>query len=111
MHPGHAYQYHIRKTVLIIVKRIEVEERISNTYDQRIALEQAENTSERKLNQQTITTLQLKIKEQEELIKQLTKKADSAGQQTQEVALKALDSASKMRFYASVEDKKMTQTV
>ncbi len=99
----------LEKAVKAVQK--ETQERIANGYDQRIALEHAEYASERKLNQQTIATLQLKIKEQEDVIRHLTQKTDIAGQQTQEIALKALDSASKMRFYASVEDKKMTQSL
>lgn len=95
----------LEKTVKATQK--EVQERISREYDQRIALDQAEYTSEYKLNQQIITTLQLKIKEQDELIKNLAQKTDLAGQQTQEIALKALESASKIRFYGSVEDKSL----
>lgn len=85
----------------------EVQDTISREYEQRIALDKVEYTSERKLNQQIISTLQLKIKEQDDIIKQLTHKTDLAGQQTQEIALKALESASKMRFLGSVEDKSM----
>ncbi len=95
----------LEKTIKATQK--EVQERIARDYDQRIALDQAAHASECKLNQQIISTLQLKIKEQDDLIKHLTQKTDLAGKQTQEIALKALDSASKMRFYGSVEDKSL----
>jgi hypothetical protein len=61
---------------------------------------------ERKLNVQTITTLQQKIKEQDAFIRTLTQKTDEAGNQVQTIALKALESSSYARYYASSEDGK-----
>jgi DNA mismatch repair protein MutH len=52
---------------------------------------------ERKLKDQTIATLQEKIKEQAALILQLTNKADNATQQVKEIAIKAVESSNNMR--------------
>ena len=61
---------------------------------------------ERKLTQQMILSLQTKIKEQEQLIKQLTQKTDDASNQVQSIALKALESSSNVRFIGGFEDGK-----
>jgi len=54
--------------------------------------------------------LQLKIKEQEEFIRQLTHKTDEAGTQVQTIALKALEGASFHRYHPATEEiKKMNQ--
>jgi hypothetical protein len=49
---------------------------------------------ERKLNEQIISTLKAKIKEQDEIIKQSTQKANEAGIQVRDIALKAIEGAS-----------------
>jgi len=51
-----------------------------------------------KLLQQTISSLQSKIKEQDTLIASLNEKANTAGSQVQTIALKALDSATSLRY-------------
>jgi len=48
---------------------------------------------ERKLNEQKIVALEKKIKEQDQLINQLTQKADNAVSQIQSIACKALDTS------------------
>ncbi len=53
---------------------------------------------ENKLSQQAITSLQAKIKEQDSLVASLNEKANTAGAQVQAIALKALDSASSLRY-------------
>lgn len=61
---------------------------------------------ERKLSQQTIVSLQSKIKEQEALIKQLSQKADEASVQVQSIAIKALEGTSPVRYYSNYEENK-----
>ena len=53
-----------------------------------------ENEGEKKLSQQIIASLQAKIKEQDEHIRQLTQKANEAGLQVQNIAVKAIEGAS-----------------
>ncbi len=54
---------------------------------------------ERNLNKQTVQSLENKIKEQSELIRQLTQKADEAAQQVQKIAIKAIEGASAQRVH------------
>jgi len=54
---------------------------------------------ERKLNKQVVSALEAKIKEQEAYIRQLTQKTDQAGQQVQNIALKAIEGASSQRIF------------
>jgi len=61
---------------------------------------------ERKLNQQIIAALEKKIKEQEELIHQLTEKANEAGRQVQDIAIKAIEGASMQRIQIEREREK-----
>lgn len=53
---------------------------------------------ENKLLQQTISSLQSKIKEQDSLLAPLNEKANTAGSQVQTIALKAFDSAALLRY-------------
>lgn len=56
-----------------------------------------ETVGENRLLQQTIASLEAKIKEQEQLITSLNKKTDTASEQVQSIAMKALESASAYR--------------
>jgi hypothetical protein len=60
-------------------------------------LKMAEVEGEKRLQQQTISSLQARIKEQETLIKDLSHKAETAGLQVQSIALKALEGATAVR--------------
>lgn len=57
-----------------------------------------EMEGEKKLLQQRISSLETRIKEQDILITTLNEKANTAGSQVQAIALKALDSATSLRF-------------
>jgi len=57
--------------------------------------------SERKLYEQTLKSLQEKIKEQDAIIKQLSLKTDFATQQVQTIAIKAIESSSFRVFSSS----------
>jgi hypothetical protein len=52
---------------------------------------------ERKLHQQAVAALQTKIQEKDTLIAQLTQKTNDSSQQVQDISLKAIDGASKLR--------------
>lgn len=61
---------------------------------------------ERKLKDQIILNLELKIKEQAKLIDQLTTKADHASDQVKNIAIKALDSSANIRYMNREKEKK-----
>jgi len=82
-----------------------VTDRLRFKYDYEIKLAQKEVEGERKLSQQMIITLEAKIKQQEQQIKELTEKTNHAGLQVQQIAVKAIESASGQRFCHSNNDK------
>lgn len=86
-----------------------VTERIEFTYKHNAELSSKEIDGERKLNKQIIVSLEAKIKEQEELIKQLTQKANESGLQVQAIAIKAIEGASSQRVF-SVGHEKSSET-
>jgi len=87
-------------------------ESLERNYRFQMDLAAKELEGEHKLNYQIINSLQSKIKEQEEFIRQLTHKTDEAGTQVQAIALKALEGASFHRYYPAAEDNKKTnQTI
>lgn len=75
-----------------------VTEKLLFKYEHESKLLQKEVEGERKLHQQMIGALEIKIKQQELLIKELTEKANHAGLQVQQIAVKAIESASGQRF-------------
>ena len=68
-------------------------EKIEFKYKHQSELEQKEIAGERNLNKQMILSLENKIKEQAEQIKQLSQKVNEASQQVQTIAIKAIESA------------------
>jgi len=82
-----------------------ITDRLHFKYDYEIKLAQKEVEGERKLSQQMITTLEAKIKQQEQQIKELTEKTNHAGLQVQQIAVKAIESASGQRFCHSNNEK------
>ncbi len=76
----------------------QISDRLVNQYNHEKELFMKENEGLMKLKDQTITSLQLKIKEQEQLIKELTVKTDKASQQVQDIALKALEGSASIRY-------------
>ena len=85
----------------ISAARKQLEEQLTTRYQFEKDLFAKEMQGENKLLQQTISSLQSKIKEQDSLIASLNEKSNIAGAQVQTIALKALDSAASLR-YASV---------
>lgn len=83
----------------------KVAEEIEKKYQFEITLSKKEIDGERKLYQQKIEALSSKIKEQEEQIARLIKKADVSSQQVQDIAIKAVESAS-LRNVTDVPEKK-----
>jgi len=73
----------------------QVRESIEITYKHQADLLAREMDGERKLSQQNISSLEAKIKEKDELVKQMTQKVNDSGKQVQDIALKAIEGASK----------------
>lgn len=70
-----------------------VTESLEREYRYSMNLKSAEIEGEKRLQQQTIVSLQAKIKEQDILIRELSARAETASQQVQSIALKALEGA------------------
>ena len=64
----------------------------------KIAVQVLNGSGVRGLATQAVEALQSKIREQEELIRQLTQKADESVQQVQTIAVKAIEGASAQRI-------------
>ncbi len=77
----------IKNTEKSVIERIEFK------YKHQAELAQREMDGERNLNKQMILSLENKIKEQTEQIKQLTLKINDSGQQVQTIAIKAIESS------------------
>lgn len=75
-----------------------VTDRLRFTYDYETKLAKKEVEGEKKLHEQMIVALEGKIAEQNLQIKELTDKANHAGLQVQEIAVKAIDGASRQRI-------------
>lgn len=83
-----------------------VTEKLERSYKFEVDLRAMEVSGALKLKDQTISTLQSKIKELEMLVAQLNSKTDTAGAQVKEIAVKAIEGASSMRYYSQHNDKK-----
>ena len=77
----------VKETEKSVVEKIEFKFRHQSE------LSQKEIEGERNLHKQLVQSLENKIKEQTEQIKQLTQKVNESGQQVQTIAIKAIESA------------------
>lgn len=80
--------------------RAEVERNYK--FDKELSLKEKE--SESKLHEQVLKSLQNKVKEQDDIIKQLSQKTDIATQQVQTIAIKAIESSSPRTFHTNLND-------
>ncbi len=83
----------MEKAIADTAKRVQQE--LSTTYKFEKELQAKETEGELKLREQTIVTLQDKIKEQDALINQLSQKAEGSEKTVKDIALKAIESTSK----------------
>lgn len=74
-------------------------------YKHEAALLSKEIEGERKLNKQMVDSLQAKIKEQDEMIRQLTQRTSEAGLQVRDIAVKAIEGASGQRVIIREQEK------
>jgi DNA-binding transcriptional MerR regulator len=65
-----------------------------------------QNEGELKLKEQTIISLQEKIKEMQAQIKELTQKANLAESNVKDIAVKAIESSSKIQVFPAKENDK-----
>ena len=84
-------------------------EKIEVQYNHQAAMLQKEIEGERKLHVQAIGSLEAKILEKDALIALLTKKSDETGRQIQDIAVKAIDGASKLRVIREYPEKERGQ--
>jgi hypothetical protein len=80
-------------------KEAEITERLTTKYNFEKELQAKSVEGELRLKDQTIKTLDLKIKDMETLIKQLGQKADEASLNVKDIAIRAIDSSSKFQIY------------
>jgi hypothetical protein len=99
------FQKELEKAVKDTEKTIT--ERLTFTYKHDTELSAKEMEGEKKLFHQKVEALESKIKEQEELVRQLTQKAHEAGLQVQNIAIKAIEGASSQRI--TVEREKIKE--
>lgn len=83
-----------------------ISERLTLTYKHEATLAAKDREGEKKLLQQTIGSLESKIKEQEALMRELTQRSNEAGKQVQHIAIKAIEGASAQRGLAVSYEKK-----
>lgn len=76
----------------------ELQTQLATQHSYEMELYAKEMEGEIKLLQQTISSMDKKIKEQDNLIISLNEKSNVAGNQVQTIAMKALDSAASLRF-------------
>lgn len=84
-------------------------EKIEIQYSHQAAMLHKEIEGERKLHAQAISSLEAKILEKDALIALLTKKSDETGRQIQDIAVKAIDGASKLRVIREYPEKERGQ--
>ena len=74
-------------------------QRLNFKYEYEAKLTQTEIEGERKLYQQTIANLEAKVAKLETQIGQFTERANQANIQVQDIAIKAIDGASRQRYF------------
>lgn len=99
-----AFQSELAKAVKDTEKTVTERLEFQHKHQTEILMKEIEG--ERRLNQQIIAALEKKIKEQDELIRQLTEKANEAGRQVQDIAIKAIEGASMQRIQIEREKAK-----
>lgn len=98
-----AFPAELEKTIKETEKTIR--EKIEVQYKHQSEMLKMEIEGERKLHQQLVAALQTKIQEKDALIAQLTQKTNDSSQQVQDIALKAIDGASKLRVIREYSEK------
>lgn len=87
-------------------KETEITKFLKSQYDFEIKLLKQQNEAEIRLKNQTITSLQEKIREQQELVKEYGEKATVAEAGVKDIAVKAIESAAKTKTIERIESLK-----
>lgn len=97
----------LRERIAVFPKELEkavkdteksVTDRIEFKFKHEMQLIEKEIEGERRLHEHAVEALESRIREQEELIRQLTEKADASVKQVQTIAVKAIEGASAQRI-------------
>ena len=86
-------------------KETEVSKQLQTKYGFDIQLMEKQNIADIRLKDQIITTLQEKIKEQQEQLKEYGEKANRAEASVKDIAVKAIENASKIRMVTTKTEK------
>ena len=86
-------------------KETEVSNQLKTKYGFDIQLMEKQNEADIRLKDQIITSLQEKIKEQQEQLKEYTDKANRAEANVKDIAVKAIENASKIRMFTTKPEK------
>ena len=90
-----AFPAELEKTVSEATQRLTEKLEMQYKYEKDVLSREVDG--ERKLHQQMIESLEQKLQEKDAIIEKLTSRADDAGKQIQNIAVKAIDGASKLR--------------
>jgi hypothetical protein len=86
-------------------KEAEVSKQLHTKYEFDIRLMEKQNEADIRLKDQMINSLQDKIKEQQEQLKENTDKANRAEANVKDIAVKAIENASKIRMFTAKPEK------
>jgi len=86
-------------------KEAEVTKQLQTKYGFDIQLMDKQSVADIRLKDQTITSLQEKIKEQQEQLKEYAEKANRAEANVKDIAVKAIENASKIRMFTAKPEK------
>jgi hypothetical protein len=86
-------------------KEAEVIQRLQTKYEFDMKLMEKQNEADIRLRDQTIASLQEKIKEQQVQLKEYTDKANRAEENVKDIAVKAIENASKVRMFTTKSEK------
>jgi archaellum component FlaC len=86
-------------------KETEVTKQLQAKYNFDIKLTEKQNEADIRLKEQIIVSLQEKIKEQQEQLKEYADKVNRAEANVKDIAVKAIENASKIRMFTSKSDK------
>ncbi|MDR0754035.1 MAG: hypothetical protein LBF04_01455 [Prevotellaceae bacterium] len=86
-------------------RETELSKQLQGKYDFEIKLIEKQNEADIRLKDQIITSLQEKIKEKQEQLKEYTDKANRAEASVKDIAVKAIENTSKVRMFTTKAEK------
>jgi hypothetical protein len=86
-------------------KEVEISKQLQTKYDFVIRMIENQSAADIRLKDQIIASLQEKIKEQQEQLKEYTDKANRAEANVKDIAVKAIENASKIRMFTTKPEK------